>query len=266
MKKAINIIVCFLVSLIILTTSVRAEDEACKISVSADKTTLKPGDEVTITLLMSNVNKTSGISQLLSILEYSNNIFEIVPVIDSELKSNLADTEFKDCQILYSGEKDTDTTIKNPWYILYVENSGVKGIYGATTADPQIESQIIGKIKLKVKENVQSTKTTVGIVDTEVYDAETISNATSTENLTGYKISDSKIELQINGVTNTETTVNNSSITGSQSKTQNSQQQTENKAKKEVPYTGIEDIIPFIFIVLIIGVVSYIRYIKYKDL
>lgn len=265
MKKAINIIVCFLVSLIILTTYVRAEDEACKISVSADKTTLKPGDEVTITLLMSNVNKTSGISQLLSILEYSNNIFEIVPVIDSELKSNLADTEFKDCQILYSGEKDTDTTIKNPWYILYIENSGAKGIYGATTADPQIETQVIGKIKLKVKENIQSTKTTVGIVDTEVFDAETISNTTSTENLTGYKISDSKIELQINGITNTGTT-NNTSTTGNQSNAQNTQTQTENKAKKDVPYTGIENFIPFIIIMIAIAGISYMRYKKYKDI
>lgn len=261
MKKAINIIIFFLLSIVILTTCVRAEDEACKISISADKTTLEAGDEVTITLLMSEVNKTSGISQILSILEYSDDIFEIIPVEDSELEANFAGTEFEGCEIIYSGGKDTDTTIKNPWYILYMENNGAKGIYGSTTADPQIETQIIGKIKLKVKENVQSTNTTIALVDTEVFDAETISNATSTEDLTGFKISDSKIDLQINGTIDT-----NTSTTENQSQAQNSQEQKENKAEQEIPYTGVEEFIPFIFIIIIVAIVLNLRYKKYKDI
>lgn len=65
MKKKNIIISLFLILLVILTTSVNAEDEACKVSMSADKTTLENGDTVTITILMSNITKSEGIAQVI---------------------------------------------------------------------------------------------------------------------------------------------------------------------------------------------------------
>ena len=46
MKKISIIIACVILFIIILTVRVNAVDEACKISISADKTELKKGDTV----------------------------------------------------------------------------------------------------------------------------------------------------------------------------------------------------------------------------
>lgn len=283
MKKFTKIFLYFIICMIFLTTYVQAEDKACKISLSANKATLNPGDEVTITLTMSDITKTSGILNFISVLNFSNDIFEIVFEEDKELSEALVGTDFEGCEILYSGEKDNDATIKNPWYVLYLEDGDSKGIYASTSADPQIENQIIGRIKLKVKENVKSTKATVSLLETEVFDSETISNAGSTGDLLGYEIADSEIALQINGASGTEApssgnnTQNNVNIQGNVTnnvnnnkntvnKSTNKQTQSANKANQNVPYTGIEDYIPFMFIAIIVAVMAYINYRKYKDI
>ena len=272
MKKTLKIILYFLVFIILLTNSANAEDVACKISLSANKTTLNAGDELIITLSMSNVSKENGISDFVSVLEFSDDIFELVFEEDEELSAALENTEFKDCKILYSGDKDTDTTIKNPWYLLCLEDEeGGKAIYGSTSADPQISNQVVGKIRLKVKGNAETTKATISITDTEVFDPEAISKYETTGNLIGYEIEDSKIELQIKGKSNNGGLPVNNSIQNNAIQKNNINidvnTHVENKANQNVPYTGIEDyIIPFIFIVVIIAVLAYINYRKYKEI
>lgn len=275
MKTITKIFLYFIICIIFLTTYVQAEDQACKISLSANKATLNPGDEVTITLTMSDITKTSGILNLISVLNFSNDIFEIVFEEDEDLSNALVDTDFEGCKILYSGDKDSDSTIKNPWYVLYLEEGESKAIYASTGADPQIESQIIGKVKLKVKENVKSTKTTVLLSATEVFDAEAILNAETTGEFQGYEISDSEITLQINGVSggttpvlenDTQNNLVNNNNTIKQNSTVNNQTQSANKVNQAVPYTGIEDYVPFVFIIIIVAVMAYINYRKYKDI
>ena len=265
------------------STFVNAEDESCKITLSSDKTTLAPGDEVTINLLMEDITKSSGIIEFVTLLNFSDDVFEIIFEDDEELKAELGE---ENCEILYNGEHDTDSSIKNPWYLMYVEEAGIGGICGATIGDPQLESQIVGRIKLKVKDNATTTQETVSLLATEVVDAENI------EAGTGYTISDSEIKLQITGeskdkddsanntVQNNNTNNNISAITNktntnssiknntnsNTNKVTNTNKQTENKATQDVPYTGIEDWIPFIFIGIIISVITYINYRKYKDI
>lgn len=319
MKRTIKIIIYFLVFIALFATSVNAQD-ACTITLSANKTTLKPGEEVVITLYMSNVTKENGIVQFLSVLDFSEEVFEIVFDKDEELSAAFEGTEFEGLQILYSGKQDTDATIKNPWYLLYMESGGSKGIFGSTGADPQLEDQAVGKIKLKVKEDVELTSTTVFISATEVFDLESILNAESTGELFGDEIADAEIQLQIDGVVeeqkpnppkddeiqnttnpnnnttgdneenntqtknesidnnnttnrnNTQTnntqvsdTTNKNNTQNNINKTNNKVQQ-ENKAKENVPYTGIEDWVPFIFIGIITSVMAYINYRRYKDI
>ena len=279
MRKIIKSIIYFLIFIVLFTTSVKAEEEACKITLSADKTTLSSGEEVTLTLFMSNVSKESGIANFISVLNLSDDIFEIVLVEDEELSEALEGSEFEGCDILYSGYNDTDTTIKNPWYLLYLETEGSKGLYASTAADAQMEDQIVGKIKLKVKEDVQATQTTISIVGTEVFDLEAILNAETTGDLVGYEIADSEIELKINAASkdgsspvnnttqnNTNNTNQNNNTKNNINKTINNQTQVENKSKQDVPYTGIEDYIPFLFIIIIISVIAYINYRKYRDI
>ena len=95
MKKRNVILLFFIVILIALTTNVMAEDEACKITMSADKTTVKSGDIVTVNLLMSNINKSTGIARFGGILEYPEDIFEIVykvsiPAVKDEAEKQLS--------------------------------------------------------------------------------------------------------------------------------------------------------------------------------
>ena len=99
MKKRNVILLFFIVILIALTTNVMAEDEACKITMSADKTTVKSGDIVTVNLLMSNINKSTGIARFGGILEYPEDIFEIVYEEDEELKEALEETELAEYDI-----------------------------------------------------------------------------------------------------------------------------------------------------------------------
>lgn len=276
MRKIIKLIIYFLIFIVLFTTSVNAEEEACKITLSSDKTTLSAGEEVTLTLFMSNVSKESGIANFISVLNLSDDIFEIVLIEDEELSEALEGSEFEGCDILYSGYNDTDTTIKNPWYLLYLETEGSKGLYASTAADAQMEDQIVGKIKLKVKENVQATQTTISIVGTEVFDLEAILNSETTGDLVGYEIADSEIQLEIKGTSKdgassvnnaTQNNTNKSNNTKNNiNKTINNQNQVENKSKQDVPYTGIEDYIPFLFIIIIISVITYINYRKYKDI
>lgn len=275
MKKTIKTILFFILCIVLFTTCVNAEDEACKITLSANKTTLKPGDEVTITLLMEDIAKSSGIVEFISALDFSEDVFDIIFEEDEELKADLGE---ENCEILYNGENDTDSSIKNPWYLIYIEQDGVVGIYGATGADPQVESQIVGKIKLRVKENVTTTGTTLSLLKTEVFDAENL------DAQTGYTIADSEIKLQITGTsqsvtnpttnTNTNSNTNNNRNSNSNSNTNSNgnsntnrnKTQTENKANKDVPYAGIEDYAPFIILGIIISIMAYINYKKYKDI
>ncbi len=125
MRKIIETILLFIFCLILTTTSVKAESEACKITLSADKTSLKPGDEVTITLLMEDITKPTGIINLLSELELSQDIFEIQLVENEELSGEI---EGLGLDILYSGENDTDLSIKSPWNLFLLEEEGKYGI------------------------------------------------------------------------------------------------------------------------------------------
>lgn len=265
MKKRNVILLFFIVILIALTTNVMAEDEACKITMSADKTTVKSGDIVTVNLLMSNINKSTGIARFGGILEYPEDIFEIVYEEDEELKEALEETELAeyDISILYNGKKDTDLTIKNPWYVLNVKENGGNLIMASTLADPQKSSQIVGRIKFKVKENVDETPAEILLTEMEALDAETIAN--NGEN--GFKVSESSIVLTVNGTSSSEqpsnppTEKNVQVVQNIQNKPTN-----DNRANNDVPYTGIEDTIPVIFILAIISILAYINYRKYKNI
>lgn len=268
MKKFIQIILCFIINLLLFTTYVNAESDACKLTLSADKTTLKPGDVVTITLKISDITKSSGIAQIISKLDYSEDIFEPIKVTDKDLEETLAETELKDATLLYSGLANSDSSIKNPWYFLQVKKNGNKGFYASTAADPQIETQVLGKMKLKVKNNASTTTTKVALKEIEAYDAQGISNP---ENAQTFPVKDSSIELKISSSSNEPTNSNNNTSRNNTSKnntnttTNNNANISNNTANTNVPHTGVENFAPIIIIAIIISIISYFAYEKYKN-
>lgn len=276
MKKINIIISLFIIIIIMLVTKVNASDEACKITISADKTNLKSGDIVTINLLMSDINKSTGIVRIGGILEYSDDIFEIITEEDDELEEALVGTELEgyDISVLYNGENDDDSTIENPWYVLCISGNNGSIIYAFTSADPQKESQIVGKIKFKVKDDVAETPAEISLTEMEAWDAETIANNEET----GFEVSETSVVLMINETSNNEQTdddvqTDNMQNDKEKDKIKNTQVQniknketSANIANNNVPYTGIEDTIPVIFILAIIALFAYINYKKYKNI
>lgn len=272
MKKINIIISVFIMVIIMLITKVNAADEACKITISADKTNLKSGDIVTVNLLMSDINKSTGIARIGGILEYSEDIFEIITEEDDELEEALVGTELEgyDISVLYNGENDEDSTIKNPWYVLVIKENNGSIIYASTLADPQKESQIIGKIKFKVKDDVAETPAEISLTEMEAWDAETIANNEET----GFEVSETSVVLMVNE-TSSSGQKDGGTQTGNEKKDDEKNKQIQNIKNKEtsdniannnVPYTGIEDTIPVIFILAIIALFAYINYKKYKNI
>lgn len=280
MKKRNIIILIMAIILIGIATTVNAADEACKITMSADKTTVKSGDTVTVNLLMSDIKKSTGIAQFFGVLEYPEDIFEIVYEEDEGLKEDLVGTEFEkyNMSILYTGEKDTDSTIKNPWYILHVKENGQNGIFASTLSDPQKTSQIVGRIKFKVKQNIEETPAEILIKDMEAFDADDISSGATS----GTKVTDTDVVITVNGTSesgeqnngqtnnnqpnstesgNTKNQIKNTQVKNIENKNKN-----DNRANNDVPYTGIEDTIPVIFILAVIALLAYINYRKYKNI
>lgn len=258
-KIVLKTVIIFLLILFGINISIaNAAEEACKITLSSDKSIVRAGEEVTITISMSNVSISSGLIQFGAIINYPKEMFDIITIEDEELKQEYEGTDYALCDILYVGEKDEDTSITTPWNLLYIEG-GQEGILGISSGDPQIANQIIGRFKLKAKEDVSSTTANISVTESAVLDSEGKE----------YQISDSNISLQLqesvkdNPIENeiVNNTIINNSTANNTVKSNNS-----NIANTDHEYAGVEDIVPVIFVIAILSLISYIKYRKYKDI
>lgn len=116
----------------------------------ADKTTVNPGDEVTILLKVSNINAGSkGINVVETTLEYDNSIFESLDFID-----------------------------KNDWKPTYNTNSGnrfgkllyTKMVSGVTTDEE------IGILRFKLKDNLDEMQTQIKLLQVTSNDGYSLMN------------------------------------------------------------------------------------------
>jgi hypothetical protein len=293
MKKTIKIALFFIFCIILSTTCVKAEGDEYRVTLSPDKKTLQPGDEVTITILMENTAISNGIYSFVSNIEFSEDIFDIVT------EEDLGDEEIK---MLYDGTNDPELIDSgNPWGVIMMNDGENKLLYAQSIEETPVgqgTSQVVGRIKLKVKSNAMPTTGKLNLLSKTAFDnLEVLEDPTNLDSDAGYTIEDSEqdaVQLQIVSSTgsgstgssgntgntgstgNTGTTGNTGSQTSKDdyqtigNKQNNTQKQnkvqTENKATGSAPYTGIEDYIPFIFIGIIISVMAYINYQKYKNI
>lgn len=135
--KRILKFVIIMLSISILTILVRNYIYASsfKFVVSATKTRVKPGEETTVIMKISDIVDVNnlGINALEATLEYDSNIFETVTVNEMEGKNN--------------------------WTITYNQQQGnflVSNIISGIKSE-----QEIGEIKFKVKKNVGKTRTKI---------------------------------------------------------------------------------------------------------
>lgn len=137
--KTKKILRCVVILLIISILTILMKNyiyaSSFKFKVSATKTKVKPGEETTIIMKISDIVDVNelGINALEATLEYDSNIFEIITTNDMEGKNNWT--------ITYNQEEGN--------FLVSNITSGIK------------TEQEVGEIKFKVKKNVGKTKTKI---------------------------------------------------------------------------------------------------------
>lgn len=265
MKKIIKIMLLQVLILFFVINPVKAEEVPCKISLSSNKTSLQPGDEVIVNLSVSNTTISKGIQYISAILDYQADVFDIVydesDLAEEKLAQFQEGEEEGNVAMIYVGENDTSAT-GNKWNVvlLYDEDTKTNGIL-AYSEEAQTQSQTIAKIKFKVKSDAPKTDSKITLEEITVFTEDDADEGTKTE--------DTSISFSINGK---EPVVVEKPENVSK---QNVNKQNENKhttgnnqaiSQKETPYTGIEDYIPAIAVIIIISIISYFNYKRLKDI
>ncbi len=246
MKTKKCIILIIIITLLSISFTVNAaENDSYKIGLEPSKTTLNPGDTVTISLKISNINIQSGekgIGSYEGTIVYDENVFEGLKM---------------------KGNDSWDNPTENEGRFASVKSDGI-----CTN-----ESQEIAQITFTVKDNATIGNTKIQIKDFE--------GSNGVENIPTQDIELSvKIEKSDDGETNivddnTASGDNNGTIVGGNSG--NTSTGTTNSGNKgttttptnvasksasqsSLPYTGSGNIIIFIAICIVIAIFSYIKY------
>ena len=270
MKKIIKIILLQLLITFLIISPVRAEELPCKISLSSSKTSLEPGDEITVSILMSNITVSEGIQYISAILDYSKDVFEII-YDESDLAEDklveLVEGEGDEDNVamIYVGENDTTAT-GNKWDValLYDEDTDSNGIL-AFSDNKQTQTQTIAKIKFKVKSDAPKTDAEISLKEALVFSMD--------DDDEGMEIEGTSVSFTVNGKAAQAANKPVNNINNIENKTENkvennlkSNINNVDTANKGTPYTGIEDYIPAIIIIMSVAIVSYFNYKKYKDI
>lgn len=147
MKKIFIHIMAFAVTLAFLTSNIYAS--SFTFNASAKDNSVKPGETVELTIGVSSIDISGGISTLEGILEYSHDIFEDV--------------------------MQNDITPLNGWSTTYNdENSDSNGKFFSMYMGSTSATQDIFKVKLKVKTNIEPQSTNIIIKNISTNDGETL--------------------------------------------------------------------------------------------
>lgn len=244
MKAKKLIFVMMLAVAMIITSMSSVHAASCGVNMSPDKTNLAEGYEVTITVSLSNIDAgEAGIYGLKGSLEYSTNVFEKLTSDSNGITTSMV--------ALNGWGTPTFNSADNTFTIL-------------TTNPVKSGNPDIMQIKLKVKSgatlgrsivmlnNLVASDGTNDIESTPVSISFNITEATGEDNNTVTPIIPS---LNTNANTNANTNKNTNIITTNTG-----------AASGKTPQTGITDYaVPVIFGALVISVISYVAYIRYKD-
>lgn len=231
MKRVKKMIISILMIIIFLIPGeVRAD--SFNLVVTANKTYVKAGEEVELTLKISNIDvKDPGINTVEGYLKYDNSIFEEVDTSSIESLNNWS--------ITYNSEE----TEEKGKFLGVIMANGVK------------EDQTIGKIKLKVKSGVKYTKTTI-----------TINGITSNNGEEEIKEEDKQIVLEV-GTRNTSSSGGTEENTEG-----NNEEESGNKGNKEenmstgrLPQTGVIERV-YIAIATVVSIFAVTMYVRYKNI
>lgn len=239
MRKTIKIGVIILILMVFLMP-VYVQADSFKFNATADKTQVQPGEEVVITLNLSDIDAGElGINTVEAKLSYDTNIFEEVTQEDFKSLNNWS--------LTYNGEE--------------TEQKGK--ILGVIIASGVTEDQTIGTITLKVKEGVEYQTTTVKLTNIAT------NNGTDIINEEDKSISleigtapaeeepdiddDSNIIIDDNTDEDTNTTINTPSSDNTQS-------------PNKLPQTGTAMFVIILFVIITLAILTVLGYNRYKNI
>lgn len=239
MKKTQKILLSIIVIIAMLIPNcVLADSFAFK--ATADKSSAKGGETVTITLGVSDIDAGElGINTVEAMLSYDSTIFE--EVTQSSFNS------LNNWSLTYNGEE----TAQKGKILGVILVSGVK------------ENQNIGTVTLKVKENVEYAETIIKITDIKTNNGQTLIEET-----------DKEIPLTVGTkpVDGTDGNNNNgATATGGESNTKNEQTTTGKEkdstvSNKIIPKAGETTFIVISIFAIALILAAFIGYKKYKNI
>lgn len=239
------LLITIMLNLIGLSGTVKAADNSFKAKLAANKTELKAGEEVTVTLGVSDINMgENGINTIEGKITYDKDIFETI--------TSSSITNLNNWSVTYN-----DTTNEKQEKFLAINlSNGVK------------ENTQIFSVKFKVKENItQEKETKISFENITSNDGTNLVNAgTKTVTLKINQLTD-KNNTNSNNVNENQTTNNNMTRekgSSSTKKTNNAVEKT--TATSKLPKTGKPVVIGLVAISLIIIAALYIKNRTMRDI
>lgn len=242
------LLITIMLNLIGLSETVKAADNSFKAKLAANKTELKAGEEVTVTLGVSDINMgENGINTIEGKITYDKDIFETI--------TSSSITNLNNWSVTYN-----DTTNEKQEKFLAINlSNGVK------------ENTQIFSVKFKVKENItQEKETKISFENITSNDGTNLVNAgTKTVTLKINQLTD-KNNTNSSNVNENQTT-NNKNNNMTQEKESNSTKKTNNAGDKttatsKLPKTGKPVVIGLVAISLIIIAALYIKNRTMRDI
>lgn len=248
-RKKITILLIFILMFFICKTTIYAANEIT-LTVKPNTTNLKQGEELSLTFSVENVGLDEEILDVAANLEFDSTVFEIVKLSPEQLNSEQKEILNEYEEIF--GVLDI-LNIQDKWLIggfgegedylitvVYLEETG--GINKGNTKN-------VGEIKLKVLDSANNGMQDIKLTEIEANGEYSIADVNVSDiNIQGTQISSGDEDKEDEEYEEIES------------------EQSSNEAKQDLAYTGTEDVIPFIAIILIVAIITYIKCREYREI
>lgn len=224
-NKIIGVIIISVIFLAYLIIPVNAADYPFTFTVDPESLSAKPGDTITVDLGMADIDQSGdGINAIQGDISYDENIFENVDIVSA-------------------GSNWSASLNKS-------DNSNLKGRFVINNMNNQKSTQVVGKLKAKIKSGVTASTATIELKD--VFSSYGNTDTSKSNKTITVKIITSSTQ-------NSNNSNNNNSSNSVAQKTTNKK----NISKaSNLPKTGLNSWIGVAIVLAIIGVI--VGYICYK--
>ena len=267
-KKILAIIIFILSVCIFNTTSYAAE--AVEVELEVDKKEVKAGEKISVTVSVKNNTYEESMYILAGGIEFDDKLLKPIAMENPELT---AEQQAMITMLTESADLEFEIlSVKDKWIIGIAESgelSGVKTIIiiyldttGSDAAVEVGETKEIGEIEFEALECEEAKSTVVKFYEM-IVDEELEIGEASTQTI---KVQPKESLLE---EMDDDDNDNNRQQLGSNNNNNNNNKDNKNnkdKADKELAYTGVEDVIPYIMVLIIVAILSYIKCKKYKNI